>query len=73
MYHSGAVLYWISSFIRVEMALALLHPHQQHQQTNMFLIDFEEDGGIYEVEVDMVSPGCLLVMNENLVCLDSRT
>ena len=42
------------------MAMALLQPQQQQQQqlqqANWFFIDFEEDGGIYEVEVDMVGP-----------------
>lgn len=37
------------------MAMALLQPHQQQQQ-NWFFIDLEEDGGICEVEVDVV--GC---------------
>lgn len=37
------------------MAMALLQPQQQQQQQrNWFSIDFEDDGGIYEVEVDMV-------------------
>lgn len=37
------------------MAMALLQPQQQQQQhRNWFFIDFEDDGGIYEVEVDMV-------------------
>lgn len=56
------------------MAMALLQPQQQQQQQkNWFFIDFEDDG-VYEVEVDMVgsciqplSPGCNLIMNENLV------
>lgn len=40
---------------RLEMAMALLQPQQQQQQQrNWFFIDFEDDGGIYEVEVDMV-------------------
>lgn len=35
--------------------MALLQPQQQQQQQrNWFFIDFEDDGGIYEVEVDMV-------------------
>lgn len=33
------------------MAMALLPPQQQR---NWFFIDFEDDGGIYEVEVDVV-------------------
>lgn len=39
------------------MAMALLQPQQQQQQQQQrdwFFIDFEDDGGIYEVEVDMV-------------------
>lgn len=41
---------------RLEMAMALLQPQQQQQQQqrDWFFIDFEDDGGIYEVEVDMV-------------------
>ncbi len=54
------------------MAMALLQPQQQQQQQkNWFFIDFEEDGAIYEVEVDMVGsciqplgPG---IMNESSV------
>lgn len=39
----------------LEMAMALLQPQQQQQQQRKwFFIDFEDDGGIYEVEVDMV-------------------
>lgn len=36
-----------------DMATALLQP-QQHQQQNWFFIELEEDGGICEVEVDVV-------------------
>lgn len=36
------------------MAMALLQPQQHQTQSNWFFIDFEDDGGIYEVEVDMV-------------------
>lgn len=37
------------------MAMALLQPHQQQQQQgNWFVIGFEDDGGIYEVELEMV-------------------
>lgn len=37
------------------MAMALLQPQQQQQhQQKWFFLDFEDDGGIYEVEVDMV-------------------
>lgn len=38
------------------MAMALLQPQQQQQQHQgtWFYIDFEEDGGIYEMEVDLV-------------------
>lgn len=42
---------------RLEVDMALLHPQQQQQQQkqgNWFVIDFEDDGGAYEVEVDMV-------------------
>ena len=53
MYDTGTTLYRISGFIeRVAMAVALLQP-QQHQG-NWFFVEFEDDGGIYEVEVDMV-------------------
>lgn len=38
---------------RAGMAMALLQPRQQQQQ-NWFFIDLEEDGGICEVEVDVV-------------------
>ncbi|KAG7239943.1 hypothetical protein INR49_028138 [Caranx melampygus] len=42
-------------YLRREMAMALLQPQQQQQhQKNWFFIDFEDDGAIYEVEVDMV-------------------
>ena len=35
--------------------MALLHPQQQQQQQmSWFVIDLEDDGGFYEVEVDMV-------------------
>lgn len=37
------------------MAMALLQPQQrQQEQGNWFFIDFEDDGGFYEVDVDMV-------------------
>lgn len=40
---------------RLDMAMALLHPpQQQQQQTKWFFFDLEDDGGFYEVEVDMV-------------------
>ncbi|GLD49583.1 calcium-binding mitochondrial carrier protein SCaMC-1 isoform X1 [Lates japonicus] len=40
---------------RLEMAMALLQPQQQqHHQQKWFFLDFEDDGGIYEVEVDVV-------------------
>lgn len=39
---------------KLEMAMALLQPQQQQPQKNWFFIDFEDDGGMYEVEVDMV-------------------
>lgn len=38
---------------RAGMAMALLQPRQQQQQ-NWFFIDLDEDGGICEVEVDVV-------------------
>lgn len=59
------------------MAMALLQPQQQQQhQRNWFFIDFEDDGAIYEVEVDMVGL-CIdffsvilhLVVNSNKVSL----
>ena len=40
---------------RLDIAMALLHPQQQQQQQmSWFVIDLEDDGGFYEVEVDMV-------------------
>lgn len=37
------------------MAVALLQPQQQQQEErNWFFIEFEDDGGLYEVEVDLV-------------------
>lgn len=35
------------------MAVALLQPQQQEER-NWFFIEFEDDGGLYEVEVDLV-------------------
>lgn len=40
---------------RLESAMALLQLQQQQQeQKKWFFIDFEDDGAIYEVEVEMV-------------------
>ncbi|KAM6921845.1 mitochondrial adenyl nucleotide antiporter SLC25A24 isoform 2-T2 [Xenentodon cancila] len=36
------------------MSMALLQRQQPRQQGNWFFLDFEDDGGIYEVEVDVV-------------------
>lgn len=47
----------------LEMAVALLQRQQQQQQQEerkWFFIDFEDDGGLYEVEVDLVGV-CLCV------------
>lgn len=45
------------------MAMALLQPQQQQQQEerNWFFIDFEDDGGLYEVEVDLVGVSVCVV------------
>lgn len=52
--------------------MALLQPQQQ-QQHSWFFIDLEEDGGICEVEVDVVgwffSFADPLVMNNSLICV----
>lgn len=49
--------------------MALLQPQQQQQQ-NWFFIDLEDDGGICEVEVDVVGRfiwlRCPLVIEGNL-------
>lgn len=34
--------------------MALLQPQQTLQQAKWFILDFEDNGGYYEVEVDMV-------------------
>lgn len=57
--------------LRDDVAMALLQPQQQ-QQHSWFFIDLEEDGGICEVEVDVVgwffSFADPLVMNNSLIC-----
>lgn len=44
------------------MAVALLQPQQQER--NWFFIDFEDDGGLYEVEVDLVGV-CVCVCSQS--------
>lgn len=47
------------------MAMALLQPQQQQQKQGKWIfIDFEDDGGIYEVEVDMVG-SCLATQSRS--------
>lgn len=56
------------------MAMALLQPQQHQTQRNWFFIDFEDDGVIYEVEVDMVGL-CInhFGIETGFMCLYSRT
>lgn len=50
------------------MAMAVLQPQQQ--QANWFFLELEDDGGFYEVEVDMVgsSEQNVLEMTLRTIC-----